>query len=103
VLVSVKGGKQLNPSMVRDLGGTVHTQKAEMGVLITNGAATRGMLDEMNHAGTYTHPASGDVFPRIQIITVDELLSGKRPKMPPTILPYIQAQKAKPVQNESLF
>lgn len=27
VLVSVKGGKSLNPSMVRDLGGTVDAQK----------------------------------------------------------------------------
>jgi hypothetical protein len=36
-------------------------------------------------------------------ITVDELLAGKRPKMPPTIIPYIQAQKAKARQNEGLF
>lgn len=104
VLVSVKGGKQLNPAMVRDLGGTVTTQKAEMGVLITLTPPTRGMTDEQNHAGTYTHPASKDVFPRIQMITVDDLLKGKKPKMPPTILPYVQAPKTKvtaPV--ESLF
>jgi hypothetical protein len=93
VLVSVKGGKQLNPSMVRDLGGTVTTQKAEVGVLIINGTPTRGMIDEANHAGTYKHPAYPNAFPRIQIITVDELLSGKKPVMPPTILPYIQAAK----------
>jgi DNA modification methylase len=95
VLVSVKGGKQINPAMVRDLGGTVSTQKGEMGVLILLTQPTRGMTDEMNHAGTYTHPASKEVFPKIQIITVDELLKGKKPKMPPTILPYMQAQKAK--------
>jgi DNA modification methylase len=93
VLISVKGGKQLNPSMVRDLGGTVTTQKAEMGVLITNAPPTRGMIDEANHAGTYQHPNYPQGFPRIQIITVDELLGGKRPQMPPTMLPYIQAQK----------
>jgi len=44
-LISVKGGRQLNPSMVRDLGGTVTTQQAEMGILITNGPPTRGMID----------------------------------------------------------
>lgn len=73
ILVSVKGGRQLNPAMVRDLGGTVTTQKAEMGVLITNSAATRGMIDEANHAGTFIHPASGATFPRIQMITIGEL------------------------------
>ncbi|TFV89598.1 DNA methyltransferase [Blastococcus sp. CT_GayMR16] len=93
VLISVKGGKQLNPSMVRDLGGTVTTQKAEMGVLITNAPPTRGMVDEANHAGVYHHPNYPQAFPRIQIITVDELLAGKRPMMPPTMLPYIQAQR----------
>lgn len=103
-LISVKGGRQLNPSMVRDLGGTVTTQKAEMGVLITNGPPTRGMIDEANHAGTYQHPHYADAFPRIQLITVDELLSGKRPKMPPTMLPYIQALKSKtPADQGSLF
>jgi hypothetical protein len=34
-LVSVKGGKMLNPGMVRDLIGTVQAQRAEMGLLVT--------------------------------------------------------------------
>jgi len=104
VLISVKGGRQLNPSMVRDLGGTVATQKAEMGVLVTNAPATRGMVDEANHAGTYQHPQYGEAFPRIQLITVDELLSGRKPRIPPTMLPYIQALRAKtPVDQGSIF
>lgn len=104
ILISVKGGKQLNPSMVRDLGGTVTTQKAEMGILVTNTPPTKGMVDEANHAGTYQHPHYGDGFPRIQMVTVDQLLSGHRPKMPPTMLPYIQALKAKtPADQASLF
>lgn len=103
-LISVKGGRQLKPSMVRDLGGTVTTQKAEMGILITNGPPTRGMIDEANHAGTYQHPHYAESFPRIQMVTVDELLSGKRPKTPPTMLPYIQALRAKkPADQASLF
>lgn len=35
ILVSVKGGKTLNPGMVRDLAGTIQTQKAHMGILVT--------------------------------------------------------------------
>ncbi len=104
VLISVKGGRHLAPAMVRDLGGAVATQKAEMGVLITNSTPTRGMTDEANHAGSYQHPHYGQAFPRIQIITVDELLSGKRPQMPPTMLPYIQALRATtPADQGSLF
>lgn len=91
ILVSVKGGKSLNPGMVRDLGGTLETQKAQMGVFISLQKPTRGMVDEANHAGVYTHPAHGQSFPRIQLITVAELLEGKRPSLPPTMLPYIQA------------
>jgi len=94
VLVSVKGGKQLNPAMVRDLSGTVNTQKAEMGVLITQHEPTRGMIEEANHGGTYTHPANGQKFPRIQIITTSQLLASKRPELPLIIPPYIQARPA---------
>jgi len=93
IIVSVKGGKQLNPAMVRDLAGTVQTQKAEMGILITLSESTKGMIDAVNHAGTYTHPANGQVYPKLQVISVPELLSGKRLKLPPTYLPYIQAQR----------
>jgi len=35
ILISGKGGKQLNPAMVRDLRGTIERHKAEMGILIT--------------------------------------------------------------------
>ena len=101
VLISVKGGKQLNPAMVRDLGGTVTTQKAEMGVLITNGQPTRGMLDEANHAGIYRHTHYPDKpWPRIQIVTVDDLLSGRRPQMPPTLMPYIKAMRTELAANQ---
>lgn len=104
ILISVKGGRQLNPSMVRDLGGTLATQQAEMGILITNGQPTRGMADEANHAGNYQHPHYSQHFPRIQIITVDQLLSGHRPSMPPTIDPYRRALGAvAPVDQGSLF
>ena len=40
-LVSVKGGKSVGPQFVRDLLGTVQTQKADMGVLIRRVKADR--------------------------------------------------------------
>jgi site-specific DNA-methyltransferase (adenine-specific) len=93
IVVSVKGGKQLNPAMVRDLQGTVEAQKAEMGVLITQHEPTRGMLDVVNHAGTYTHPANGHKFPRLQILTTTDIFAGKKADIPLTLLPYVAAQR----------
>lgn len=71
------------------------TRKADLGVLILNGAPTPGMVEEANHAGTYEHPATGTVYPRIQIITTTgELLLGKQPNLPGTMNPYLRAQRS---------
>jgi hypothetical protein len=51
-------------------------------------------VDAVNHGGTYTWPVNGQTYPRVQVITVADLLGGKRPDMPPPILPYIQAARA---------
>lgn len=103
VLASVKGGKQLNPAMVRDLRGTVERQKAELGVLITLHEPTRGMVDEVNHSGSWTHPSNGQSYPRLQIITTAELLSGKKLNLPPIFLPYVAAQRAVAQAGATLF
>lgn len=93
VLVSVKGGKQIGPQFVRDLLGTVETQKAEMGLLILMSSPTHGMNDAADHGGTYRWPVNQLTFPRVQIITVEQLLAGQRPVMPPAMLPYIAANR----------
>jgi site-specific DNA-methyltransferase (adenine-specific) len=94
ILVSVKGGKTVGPQFVRDLIGTVETQKAQMGVLIAMTEPTPGVLDAVNHGGTYTWAINGQSYPRVQVITIADLLRGKRPETPPPVLPYIQAAKA---------
>lgn len=94
-IVSVKGGQQLNPAMVRDLAGTMGHQNAQMAILVTRHKPTRGMIDAAKSSGTYQLPRALNKYPKVQIITVAELLSGNRPEMPPVYLPYIQA-KSKP-------
>ncbi|TFC84498.1 DNA methyltransferase [Cryobacterium sp. TMT3-29-2] len=94
VLVSVKGGKTINPSMARDLEGTLAQQKAELGVLIVQSPVTKGIQEVADKSGSYKHPNTGQSYPRIQVITVAELLAGKLPNMPGTYLPYIAAAKA---------
>lgn len=99
-LVSVKGGTQLNPGMVRDLVGTVARQKAEMGILITLHEPTKGMLQEAAKAGMYKWPSNQKDYPAIQIVTVADLLSGKLPKMPPPLPPYTRSKKHVPMEGE---
>jgi DNA modification methylase len=102
-LVSVKGGKVVGPHFVRDLLGTVETQKADMGVLITITKPTPGMKDAADHAGSYTWPATAQQFPKIQLFTVADLLSGKRPQMPPTLTPYIAAERLAPAAKQLML
>jgi len=100
MVVSVKGGA--NPSAVRDLHGTVDAQGASLGLMITNKPPTAGMIDAASHSGTFTHPLTGNVYPKVQLITVGELLDGKRPKMPTPYMPYLQAEKFVP-EHPKLF
>lgn len=104
VLVSVKGGKNVSPTMARDLQGTLEQQGAEMGILITQATPTPGVLEVINHSGSYAHPSNGQKYPRLQVITVAELFAGKRPDTPPLFLPYIQAPAAQmPTGSATLF
>jgi DNA modification methylase len=101
-LVSVKGGKQLNPAMVRDLEGTVASAKdGEVGILITLQAHTKGMRDEAASAGNYVDPF-GNHHPKIQLFTVEALLAGARPSLPPVIPPYTEARRRQQDSGQQL-
>lgn len=69
--------------MVRDLSGVVQREPdANMGVLITLNEPTRGMVADAAASGFLEKSAHGRL-PRIQIVTVADLLDGRLPKMPP--------------------
>ena len=59
-----------------------------MGILIMRAEPSLGVRDAANHAGTYTWPLNGQTYPKIQIITIKQLLDGKRPVIPTQIMPY---------------
>jgi hypothetical protein len=100
-----QGRQNLGPQFVRDLIGTVETQKVQMGVLITMSDPTSGVIDAANHDGLYEWTVNGQTFPKIQVITIADLPGGKRPSMPAPMLPHIQATRAAPSAPEqvSLF
>mgnify|MGYP001267728620 CR=1 FL=1 len=98
VLVSVKGGATVQPTMFRDLRGTVDRERAEMGILITMAKPGPGIRDEAAQSGSYESALTGQSYPRLQVITVADLMAGKRPNMPTAILPYLRAKPRDPDQ-----
>jgi adenine specific DNA methylase Mod len=75
IIVSVKGGEHVSVTMVKDLIATVEREKAAIGLFVTLAEPTKPMVTEAVSAGFYKSP-KGDV-PKIQILTIDDLLSGK--------------------------
>jgi hypothetical protein len=82
IIFSVKSGN-VTVAHVRDLLGTVGREKADMGCLISLENPTRPMRTEALGAGSYKSPW-GTNHPRIQVLTVGELLEGKRLDKPPS-------------------
>lgn len=80
VIVSVKGGQQLNPGMVRELESVVRREGAAMGVFVSLHEVTSGMRQEAARFGFYEY--GRDCIPRVQLLTVAELLGGGRPWIP---------------------
>jgi DNA modification methylase len=84
VLVSVKSNAVVVPEMVRDLRGTVEREGAAMGVLILLNEPTAGMRKEALSAGVFRSQMWQREYPRLQVVTVGDLLAGKRLDLPPT-------------------
>lgn len=57
---------------------TIEREKAEVGVFITLGEPSSEMRLEATTAGVYTSPIDGREYPRIQILTIAELLEATR-------------------------
>jgi adenine specific DNA methylase Mod len=98
IIVSVKGGDQLSPVMVRELAGTVEREGAEMGILVTLGEPTKAMLTEASGHGFVSKSAHGRL-PRIQITTAQDLLDRRLPKMPPIPKPADQEPRRKSAKD----
>lgn len=97
VIISVKGGG-VTASQIRDLRGVIEREEAAIGVFITLEPATAPMRKEAADAGQWkTKSLTASSHPRLQILTIEELLAGKRIDMPTAqdIRSFKQAPKAK--------
>lgn len=82
IILQVKGG-HVTVSQIRDLQGVMEREKAELGVFLTLKRPTRQMRQEADAAGSFIDPQFPQQrFPRLQILTVQDILTGKRIAFP---------------------
>jgi site-specific DNA-methyltransferase (adenine-specific) len=93
VLVQVKSGK-VSSRDIRDLVGTLDREKAEIGVFLTLEEPSGPMKKEAVSAGYYRSQGWGRDYPRMQILTVEQLLRGAQVEMPPQHGTFREAQRA---------
>ncbi len=102
IILSVKAGHVM-ASHVRDLRGVVEREKAEIGALLSMEPATKPMQKEAAVAGFYQPPGLTDKFPRIQLLSVEELLAGKRLEYPRLLdLTYKKAPKSRQAAEQQI-
>ncbi len=98
VIVSVKSGN-VNRGMVSDLAGVVSRDGAAMGLFVTLEEPSGPMKVDAAQAGEFYSALSNRSYPKIQIITIRELLDGRKPQVPLLVMPsYQQAER---VEQES--
>jgi DNA modification methylase len=81
VIFSVKSNKTLSPSVIRDLNGTMEREGAAMGYLITL-YPMPNLVKESKQYGVYHNTLLDKNFPKIEVISIEEILNGKRMSIP---------------------
>ena len=94
-IVSVKGGDNVGVAMIRDLHSAMERDKAPIGVFITKVLPSRPMITEAAAVGVLNSEVTGKAHPRLQILTLAELFSGKKPD-----IPWIDASVQKSAKRE---
>ncbi|MSQ16980.1 MAG: site-specific DNA-methyltransferase [Dehalococcoidia bacterium] len=83
VVVQAKSG-HVTASQIRDLKGVCGEDK--LGLFITLEPSTGPMRGEASGAGLYYSPLMERHYPKIQILTIEQFLEGKRPEPPPRVV-----------------
>jgi site-specific DNA-methyltransferase (adenine-specific) len=103
VIFSVKSGN-LGVSQIRDLRGVIERENAAIGILIVLEEPTKPMLQECKQAGVYENEIMHQSFERLQIVTVREILEGKRLSLPMSLEVVKSAErKGQEIKQKSIF
>ena len=98
IIFSVKAGK-VTVSHIRDLVGVISREKAEIGAFLSLEPPTSPMRREAASAGFYKSPWGR--YPRIQLLTIEDLLGGKSIDYPQAAdVTFKKAQRVRPNPSE---
>ena len=98
VVVQVKSG-HVGIKDIRELETVVSRQKAAIGIFLTLEEPTSEMTKESKAADPYVSPIWKLEYPTIQILTIEQLLKGDHPKMPPAVSQYQEAPRIERVME----
>lgn len=98
-IIQVKGG-HVKSGDIRDFRGTIEREKADYGIFITLENPSEDMKREALTAGFLTTLWSENMQ-KIQIFTVEELMSGRKPDLPSRSEVFEKAQREKAAKNKS--
>ncbi len=101
VLIQVKSG-HVKSGDIRDLRGVLDREEAAIGVFITLEEPSKDMNTEAVSSGYYHSDLWQKDYPRIQILTIEDLLNGKGIDMPKYVSgqTFKQAEKVKKNQGK---
>jgi len=101
-VVQVKSGK-VSVKDIRDLGHVIDREKAKIGIFVTLEAPTVPMKKEALDKGYYKSPV-GETYPKIQVLTLKEILEGEKPKLPLKLDSFKKVQRYRPKEeNMEMF
>jgi DNA modification methylase len=81
IIFSVKTSKTLSPSVIRDLFGTIEREKAAVGYLLTLHPMPN-LVKEAAKYGSYESKSFKRSLPKIEVISIAEMLDGSRLGLP---------------------
>jgi site-specific DNA-methyltransferase (adenine-specific) len=102
IVVQVKSG-HVGVKDIRELRDVVSRQGAAMGIFITLENPTSEMTREIKATDPYVIKAWQRTFPRIQILTIEQLLSGEKPNIPQTASAFEKAVLTKRVSSKASY
>jgi len=99
VMIQVKSG-HVNSAIIRDLRGVVERENAAIGVLITLERPSIDMVREAVSAGFFSSEFWQRDYPRLQILSIEDLLNEKQIQMPAAYGAFKKAQRVKKQQGQ---
>lgn len=96
VLFSVKSNQKLDPSVIRDLNGTVEREKAIAGFLLTL-YSMPNLVKECKKYGQVK--LANNFYPKIQVVCVEQMLNGEYLNLP-NVIEVLKKAEAQALQKD---